>query len=224
MDKRFWAVIGIVIVGFLGFVAFNNNQQDSADKASGSVEATAHYTGALDSKVTLQEYGDYQCPACASFFPTLQAVKEKYADTVRFQFSNLPLTQLHPNAFAAARAAEAAGLQDKFWEYHDALYLQSNWNVWTQATSTDAYFEQYARQLNLDIEKFKTDAKSSRVNDMINADRAAFDKTGADQATPTYFLNGKKIDNAELLGADQQPSVEGFSKVLDAALADANKE
>ena len=223
MDKRFWAIIGIVIVGFLGFVAFNNNKEASGPSTS-TADATSHYFGDTNSNVTFTEYGDYQCPACESFASTTQLVREKYADKVRFQFRNYPLTQLHPNAFAAARAAEAAGLQGKFWEMHDMLYQQTNWSAWTVATNPEPYFEQYASQLKLDVDQFKTDAKSSKVNDMINADRAAFDKTGADPATPTFFLNGKKVDNATLLDDNQRPSVDAFSKVLDEALQSANTQ
>lgn len=221
MDKRFWAIVGIVIVGFFGFVALTNQKESS--KAT-TVSPTNNVTGNVDSKVTFMEYADFQCPACESFFPVVNQVQEKYADKVKFQFRHYPLTQLHPNAFAAARAAEAAAAQGQFWGMHDALYQSSNWSAWTQATNPEPYFEQYAKQLKLDVAKFKLDAKSSKVNDQINADRAAFDKTGAQPATPTFFLNGKQIDNSKFLDASQQPSVEAFSKVLDQALQDAAKQ
>ncbi len=216
MDKRFWAIVGVVIIGFIGFVAYNNQKTSSNTK---SVSATSHYTGNVNSKVVFLEYGDYQCPACESFAPTTDAVRQKYAATVKFQFRNYPLTQLHPNALAAARAGEAADMQGKFWEMHDLLYQQSNWSAWTQSTNPEPYFDQYAQQLSLNVTKFKTDAKSITVNNRINADKTSFDKTGEQPATPTFFINGKKVDNNALLGSDGQPSVGAFSKVLDAALA-----
>lgn len=215
MDKRFWAIVGIVIVGFFGFVLYNNHKNSSTTT---TVQPTEHLTGDLQSKVTLDEYGDYQCPACESFSATTNAVRQKYASTVRFQFRNYPLTQLHPNALAAARAAEAASLQGKFWQYHDLLYQASNWSAWTVSSNPDTYFDQYATQLGLNLTQFKADAKSAKVNDIINADKAAFDKTGAQPATPTFFLNGQKLDNTSLLGSDGQPSVDAFSKLIDAAL------
>ncbi|MGB4966871.1 MAG: thioredoxin domain-containing protein [Candidatus Saccharimonadales bacterium] len=212
MDKRFWAIVGLIILAFLGLVFFNNN------KKSTTVNPTNHVSGKLDSKVTLLEYGDYQCPACESFSPVTQQVREKYKDQIKFQFRNLPLTQIHQNAYAAARAAEAAGKQNKFWEMHDLLYTASNWQAWTEATNANSYFDQYAKQLGLNVTKFKADFKSEAINDMIKADVTEFDKTGEQKATPAYFINGKKIDSSKLLDAQGQPSLEAFSKLIDAAL------
>ncbi|MEO6760781.1 MAG: thioredoxin domain-containing protein [Candidatus Saccharimonadales bacterium] len=223
MDKRFLAIIVAIIVIFGGIILIsNNNKTSKSDSTSG--QPTSHFTGDLTSKVTFVEYGDYECPACESFQPTVQQVIKKYADKVKFQFRNLPLTSLHPNAFAGARASEAAALQDKFWEMHEALYDYSNWSQWSPGTTTDPtpYFWQYAKNLGLNVTKFKADYKSSAVNDKINADIAAFSKTGLPEATPTYFLNGKHIENTALLDSTSgQPSVDAFSKILDAALAKA---
>lgn len=212
MDKRFWAIVGLIILAFLGLVFFNNNKKTT------TVNPTNHVSGKLDSKVTLLEYGDYQCPACESFSPVTQQVREKYKDQIKFQFRNLPLSQIHQNAYAAARAAEAAGKQNKFWEMHDLLYNASNWQAWTEATNANNYFDQYAKQLGLNVTKFKADFKSEAINDMIKADVTEFDKTGEQKATPAYFLNGKKIDSSKLLDAQGQPSLEAFSRLIDAAL------
>ena len=178
--------------------------------------------GKLDSKVTLVEYGDFQCSACESYNSTTDAVRTKYADRIKFQFRNLPLSSLHPNAIGGARAAEAAALQGKFWQMHDLLYQQSNWTVWTNASDPTPNFESYARQIGLNITTYKTDFKSEKVNNTINADIAAFEKTGAVMATPTYFLNGKKIELSKLVDTTG-PSIDKFSAVLDQALADAVK-
>ena len=112
MDKRFWAIIGIIIVGFMGVIIANNKSDNTAVDKYGKKAAltTRHNAGKLDSKITLTEYGDYQCSACGKFYPVTKQVKEKYSDRIRFQFRNLPLTSIHPNAFAGARAAEAADL------------------------------------------------------------------------------------------------------------------
>ena len=212
MDKRFWAIIGVIILAFLGLVFINNS------KKTATVNPTNHVTGKLDSTVKLVEYGDYQCPACESFSPVTNQVREKYKDKVKFQFRNLPLSQIHQNAFAAARAAEAADKQGKFWEMHDILYVASNWQAWTQATNPNTYFDQYAKQLGLNVTKFRQDFKSQAVNDVINADVTEFDKTGEQKATPAFFLNGKKVDSSKLLDKQGQPSVDAFSKLLDEAL------
>jgi protein-disulfide isomerase len=219
MDKRFWAVIGVIVVIFAGILVVSN--QKKGGSSNDTAKPTSHIMGDKTSPVTLLEYGDYECPACESFFPTTQAVQEKYKDSVKFQFRNLPLTQIHPNAFAGARAAEAADLQGKFEQMHDALYDSANWSQWSTSSNPNPYFWQYAKQLGLNVDQFKSDFASETVNDRVNADINAFKKTGRPLSTPTFFLNGKFVDNSSLLGPDGQPSVDAFSKVLDAALAKA---
>lgn len=221
MDKRFWAIIGVIVVVFFSVVLLRGNNNKSSNTSS-STKPTNHVTGNLSSAVTLTEYGDYECPACESFDQTVLAVRQKYATTIKFQFRNLPLSQVHPNAFAGARAAEAADMQGKFWEMHDALYQNANWSDWSTATDPTPFFKTYAKQLGLDATKFQNDFKSSAANDRVNADIAAFKATGKDQSTPTFFLNGKYIANTSLLDGNNLPSIDAFSKVIDAALA-ANK-
>ncbi len=222
MDKRFWAIIGVLILVF-GGILFVNNKNTASD--SGAVSATEHLRGNLDSDVTLVEYGDFQCSACAVFSTTVDEVYAKYEAKVRFQFRHLPLASIHQNALAAARAAEAADIQGKFWEMHDLLYQnqdragQSGWVVSKEPLTE--YFVGYAQQIKLDTDKFKTDFVSAKANDRINADKSAFAKTGAQEATPAFFINGEQIQNSELTGSDGLPSVEAFSKVIDQALADS---
>lgn len=217
MDKRFLAILGVIVVIF-GGILFTNARSKTAVTA----DPSNHVTGKLDSKVTFLEYGDFQCPACEGYASTTQAVREKYADKVKFQFRNLPLTSLHPNALGAARAAQAASNQGKFWEMHDLLYQSSNWSAWTTATDPNTYFEGYARELKLDVTKYQTDFKSEQTNAIINADIAAFKKTGAEMATPTYFLNGKQIPLTDLVD-NSGPSIDKFSAIIDKALADTAK-
>jgi protein-disulfide isomerase len=217
MDKRFLAILGVIIAVFIGAAVLQSSKKPGTN-TGGSTQATNHVEGNLTSKVTLVEYGDYECPACESFHTTLQSVQQKYNDSVKFQFRNLPLRSLHPNAIAGARAAEAADLQGKFWQMHDTLYAATNWQQWSTSSNPAPYFWQYAQTLGLNVSKFKTDFASSTTNDRINADLAAFAKTGKDQATPTFFLNGTYVNNNQLLGADGQPSAAAFTKLLDTAL------
>ncbi len=218
MDKRFLAIIGVIVVVFVGFLVFNKHG-DGSGSSSDSSQVTHHYTGNLKSKVTLQEYGDYECPVCEGYSTVVQQVVQKYNSQIRFQFSNLPLLQIHPNAIAGARAAEAADMQGKFWQMHDLLYEANNWNQWSTSSNPEPYFWQYAGQLGLNVTKFKSDFAGSAANDRIQADLAAFGKTGQQEATPTFFLNGKYIDNKKLIDpSTQAPSVDAFSKVIDAAL------
>lgn len=217
MDKRFWAIIGVIVVIFGGILIYSSHK-DSSGSGSSS-RPTSHVEGPANAKVTLVEYGDYECPACESYFTTVQAVQQKYADKIKFQFRNLPLTSIHPNAFAGARAAEAADLQGKFWQMHDALYTQSNWSEWSTSKNPTPYFQQYAKDLGLNVTQFNKDYASSTVNGRINADLAAFNKTGKPMSTPSFFLNGQFVDNSSLVGSDGQPSIDAFSKLLDNALA-----
>jgi protein-disulfide isomerase len=216
MDKRFMVILGVIVVFFGGLIFWNTNKDNGTTT---SVSATNNVLGKLDSKVTFLEYGDFQCNACQAYNPIVDAVRQKYIDRVKFQFRNLPLPSLHPNAIGAARAAEAAAKQDKFWEMHDALYKTANWQVWTTASDPNSLFQQYARQIGLDETQFKKDFISSAANDAINADIAAFQKTGEAMATPTFFINGKYIPLSSVVDANGSASVDAFSKLIDAELA-----
>jgi protein-disulfide isomerase len=196
MDKRFLAVIGVIIVLFGGIIIVNNNKKSSTTSSS-SAKPTNHIEGNPASKVTLVEYGDYECPYCGQYYPIVKQVVADNTAKIQFQFRNLPLSQVHKNAFASARAAEAASVQGKFWQMHDLLYAEQDPNGqagWVAAADPlTSYFVGYARQLGLNVNQFKTDFASSSVNDAINADMTAFGKTGLAESTPTFFINGKQI-------------------------------
>lgn len=225
MSKQFWGVLIAIVIVFFGVILISN-QKDSSDKGSSSAKPTSHVEGKGTTGVKLVEYGDYQCPVCSEFYQATKDTVTKYGDKITFQFRNLPLTSLHPNAFAAARAAEAAGKQGKYFEMHDMLYEQAvayyNSNgssaSWVSATDPMQYFQAFAQQLGLNITKFKTDYGSTTVNNAINADISAFKKTGDEEATPTFYLDGKKVDNNDLITGNA-PSVDAFSKVIDTAIA-----
>lgn len=207
MDKRFWGIILAIFLVFGGIIYFNNRSNPNT-----TASPSHHVEGSNKKNVTLLEYGDYQCPACESYYPIVKQVVAKYKDDITFQFRNLPLTQIHQNAFVGARAAEAAALQNKFWEMHDMLY--DNQDAWSESSDPASYFYKYANELGMNLDQYKKDYASSKVNDTINADIAAFNKTGATMATPTFFLDGKKIDTTA--------SVDSFSKQIDAEIANKN--
>jgi len=219
MDKRFLGIIGVIIVIFGGILVFHGNKSDNS--GSSNAKPTNHVEGKLDSKVTLVEYGDYECPVCEGYFATVQQVQQKYNDTVKFQFRNLPLSQVHPNALGGARAAEAADLQGKFWQMHDLLYTQTNWQDWSTSNNPEPLFWNYAKQLGLNVPKFKTDFASSKVNGRIQADIAEFMKTKQQEGTPTFFLNGKYISNQQLVDSTGTPNLANFSQILDTTLKNA---
>lgn len=207
MDKRFWGYLAAAAV-LLGGLFFVVSDRKASAPSGQEGTLTSHTYGEGTSGVRLTEYGDFECPACGRYFPAVKEVKEKYKDQITFQFRHFPLYQIHLNAIAGARAAEAAGMQDKFFEMHDLLY--ENQQIWTTSQNPQKEFESYARQLNLDVDKFVTDFKSKYVNDRIQADLKEGNRLKVN-STPTFFIDGKKISNPE-------PTLEGFSKVIDAAI------
>jgi protein-disulfide isomerase len=142
--------------------------------------------------VTIEEFGDYQCPPCKETHPALKKVLAFYGHKVRLIFRNLPLVAMHKHALAAAYAAEAAGLQGRFWEMHHKLYDQQN--AWKELDDTkiQEVFVNYARDLKLDVDQFKRDMLSQRVASRVHLDRERADALGVD-STPTIFVNGKLI-------------------------------
>jgi protein-disulfide isomerase len=192
MSKGFWGVIAVVVLLLVGVFAFTGNKNDTNSSGkSSSNKPTEHIEGKGQSGVKLVEYGDYQCPYCGQAFAPVKEAVDSLSDQIYFQFRNFPLQNVHQNAFAAARAAEAASLQNKFWEMHDALYESQN--QWSSLSNPVPFFEKLAKQLGLNASKFKTDYSSSTVNNLINADMAAGTKLNI-TGTPTFFLDGKKVD------------------------------
>ena len=209
MNKRFIIVLAAIIVGCVAIVLLSRSAGTDDVTTTGS----SNVYGNPDSKVTLTEYVDFQCEACYAFYPTVKEVKEKYKDTVKFEIKYFPISSSHSNALAAAAAAQAAAKQGKFFEMHDMLFeRQKSWeNMSTERTAT---FESYAKEIGLDIAQYNTDLASAETKAIINADLAEVKKLGGN-GTPTFALNGEKIDNP-------QNTVEAFTKLLDDALAKSN--
>lgn len=195
MDKRFLLILAAIIVivgGIFWFSKAKQNSPTTGTNSKSSSQGSNHVTGNPNSKVVLVEYGDFQCPSCGQYFPIIEQVRQKFGDKIKFQFINFPLVQIHQNAMAAARAAEAASNQGKFWEMYELLY--QNQQSWASVQNVNPIFEQYAAQIGLDVNKFKTDMASEAVASTINADIARAQAIGA-SGTPTFVLNGKKVDN-----------------------------
>ena len=140
----------------------------------------------VSSPVVLEEYGDYQCPPCGQLYPELKQIEHDYGNQVQIVFHHFPLMKIHKNALAAAHAAEAARNQNRFWEMHDRLYR--NQKEWTELDDPRPVFLSYARQLGLNIDKFKQDMESNQIDQRISADiqrGTSMSVTG----TPTVFLD-----------------------------------
>ena len=212
--NRFWIILAIVVLGLVGiFIATKPKDSGNASFTGNAkeVQKDDHVRNGAGKPVTLIEYGDLQCPSCGAYYPIIKQLETTYGDQVSFVFRHFPLISIHPNAFAAARAAEAAGNQGKFFEMHDRLYeTQDTWGELT--TNQQSLFESYAKELGLDMTKFKADYASQEVADRINRDVSSgkqFNISG----TPTFIVNGIKIDNPN--------GIEEFQKVLNDAITKA---
>lgn len=222
MDKRFLGILAAIIIIFIGVFAITQHSTNSSSSNSSSgAQPTNNVEGQNKAGVTFMEYGDFECPICEEYYQPLKQAVAPYLDQIHFQFRNLPLTAIHPNAFAGARAAEAAALQGKFWPMHDKLY--DNQNDWVSSSSPIDLFTQYAQQIGLNVNQFKSDYSSTKVNDTINADLAAFSKTGQQQATPTFFINGKYLSNDNLIDSSGVPSVAKIQAAIQAAISAQTK-
>jgi protein-disulfide isomerase len=205
MDKKAWIIFGVIVVTVLGGLIYmsgknkidvsNVNEKVVLGASEANGNTADHVFGKKDSKVVLIEYGDFQCPGCGKAHPIVKELTEKYKGQIAFVFRNFPLTTIHPNAKAAAAAVEAAGLQGKYWEYHNALYEnQDAWSSLDAAERTD-YFIDTAKTTGVkDIEKFKQDIESSDVKQKINFDIALGKKVGV-TGTPSIYLNGTAISD-----------------------------
>jgi len=140
--------------------------------------------------VTLTEYGDFQCPACGYYYQMVEKLRDEFGDRLQVEFHHFPL-KMHPYAPLASRAAEAARNQGKFWEMYDLLY--KNQATWSQGNA-QATFIGYARQLNLDMDKFKDQLNSSELQRRIMTEKEQGIKKGIN-STPTFFLDGMEINN-----------------------------
>lgn len=227
MDKRFLSILGALVIIFIGIFVVSQSSSNNSNTDSNGAQPTSNIEGKGAKGVTLIEYGDYQCPVCRKYHEPLRQVVAANSQNIFFQFRNLPLVSIHKNAFSSARAAEAAGMQNKYWQMHDKLYENQDptgKTGWVAADNPLSYFATFAQQIGLNVNQFKTDYASSKVNDAINADLAAFAKTGQEQATPAFFLNGKALDNNQFI--DPQTggvSVAKFNQIIAAEIAKNSK-
>jgi protein-disulfide isomerase len=161
--------------------------------------------GPEDAAVTIIEFSDYQCPFCIRWHAdSYNRLLTDYEGKIRFVYRDLPLSAIHPEAQPAAEAANCAGEQQAYWQYHDALF-GGKYGLGTQA------YDQYAAELNLDMAAFDTCVAEHRYKDEVDAD-ANFVRNLGFTSTPTFFINGLVIVGA-------QP-YEVFQQIIDKELAE----
>ncbi len=214
----------LVIGGVLLTNSGNNNQSAAAAVPAGVLhKPDSHMVAeAPGDKVTVVEFLDYQCPACAAYYQNVtQSVEQDYQGQIAFVVRNFPL-DMHALAMPAARAAEAAAMQGKYNEMYHALF--GNYRSWAvtpdgQDTSKDeqrarAQFDTFARQIGLDLDRFHRDMASQQVTERIEQDKADGEKAGV-EGTPTIFINGEKF---EPTGESFQDVANQFRRELDKEL------
>lgn len=200
------------LVGFIGFSVWQygfSGENEGPVVAGGPIALTEQdrVKGDAGAPVTLVEYTDFQCPACGAYHPIIDQLSKDLEGKMKFVVRHYPLIQIHKNALPSARAAEAAGRQGKFWEMYDMLFI--NQKEWSSAEDpTKSIFPAYASRVGIDVEKFKQDMNDASLDEKINQDRATGNELKI-SGTPSFFLNGKKLENPS--------SVEAFKKAIEKA-------
>jgi protein-disulfide isomerase len=224
-DRRFqiWAaaIFIIVIIAITVIAAFASGGAQTLPSGfqatqTSPIAASDWARGTTGAGVTLIEYGDFQCPACGAYEPLVEQIQSEYAGKLLFVFRNFPLYQIHPNAMIAAQAAEAAGVQGKYWEMHDLLYQKQN--DWATAANSEVvakFFDGYAQSIGIDVKKFDTDINSAAVKAKVQADMNSGNAAAVDH-TPTFFVNLTQIPNPNSLAE--------FKAAIDAALASSTAQ
>jgi len=156
------------------------------NQLSAPVTEDDHQQGPTDAAVTLVEYGDYECPSCGAAYPVVKQLQRRLGDDLRFVFRDFPLTQIHPHAEAAAEAADSAGDQGAFWDYHDILFEN-------QDALTHRDLVRYARELRLDVDQFAGELEDHANLDRVRQDFESGIESGVN-GTPTFFINETRYD------------------------------
>ena len=155
-----------------------------------SIKGGGHFRGPANAKVTLVEFGDYQCPSCGAYHPVVKELLSRFPDQVRLEFHHYPLVSIHPNAMAAATAVEAAGEQGKYWEMHDLV--MENQAKWSASPNPETEFVVLANRIGVNSNAFMQAMRSPEIQERILQDvvRAREAKV---EAVPTFFIDGRML-------------------------------
>jgi len=157
-------------------------------ETSGFVDGV-YLAASSSATVTLVEFGDYECPACAVYTPFVKQVLTEFPGKVRYVFRNYPLPQ-HKNGSISSYAVEAAGIQGKYWEMQEKVYATQN--DWVKSSDPTSLFVEYAKSLGLNTDQFLSDMGSQKVKDFVQRDTNDGNTVRLNE-TPTFYINGKKI-------------------------------
>jgi protein-disulfide isomerase len=159
-------------------IEFTNTQPHLVMPVSGR----DHHQGPATAAITLVQYGDYECPYTRRSTTVVRAIQQQLGDQLCFVFRNFPLVEIHPHALNAALAAEAAAIQEKFWQMHDVIFNH-------QHSLEDGDLTRFAGEVGLDLQQYTRDVADLRGLTRIEEDRESGERSGV-QGTPTFFING----------------------------------
>lgn len=215
-------IVGLVVLVVIGFVVWaasspkndgsqsveSDQTRQAASEAQQKELRTGWNQGNPQAKVVVTEFGDFQCPACGRIHPMIKnELLPKYGDRILFVFKNFPL-DMHKNSWPSAQAAEAAGAQGKYWEMHNLIYEKQD--EWSELASPNEKFVTYAREIGIDVDKFKSDIEAKRFKDRIQAD-VDLGKQLELPGTPSFYVNGQPVD--------LQSGVKDIENAIDKALS-----
>ena len=187
--KNPWLIFGgIIALLFAGAFYIASTAGEANNEG---IEEMTHIKGNPDAEVVLVEYSDFQCPACRAMYPIVSGLMEQYGESIRFEYRHFPIERAHPYAIQAAMAVEAAGQQNKFYEFHDLVF--ENQAEWSQSATPNVFFAQYAEDLGLDVDLYKRHANASLLREKVRSQQQQGLDAGV-TGTPTMFLNGERME------------------------------
>ena len=197
------AVVGLTTFGS-GFALYRSKKMAAPTASKDSATNGLHVRGSKSAQVTIEEFGDFQCPPCGIMAGLLKKTEEEYGSRLRVIFRHFPLA-IHAHAREAALAAEAAEMQGRFWEMHDLIYKEQA--AWSKADNVPALFESYARTIGLDVDRFEKDLKNPEIAARVDADQKLGSSRGV-TSTPTLFVNNVLLPPASINPAGLHQAIE----------------
>lgn len=214
--KRYLPFLIVVAVALItvgsGLALYRAHRLPTPTAAKDSGESALHVRGDAKALVTIEEFGDFECPPCSVMSVTLHQLEKDYAGKLRLIFRHFPLAN-HPHAREAAAASEAAHLQGKFWEMHDLLYERQA--EWSKGVDVPSLLHSFAGTLGLDVERFKKDMQRPETAARVTADHTQGLARGV-HSTPTIFIN-----NTALPPTSTNPT--GVRAAIEAAIKEKSK-
>ncbi len=220
VKKNIWRLSFIVVLvgAFLAMGLASKNSSLPSSTATAKEEIYFEFTegehvkGAENPKVTIVEFSDFQCPACAAYYPVMETLLTDFPEDLQLVYKHFPLRAIHFQAENTAKASEAAALQGKFWDMHKTLF--DNQSSWSGTTGKDA-LRQYAENIGLDMAKYDADIESDAVNEVVKS-ASQFAVDNGLNSTPTFYMNGRKIGNPA--------SYESFKELIEQEISSVSNQ